>query len=108
MTSIFDDEPAANLAEVVFGLLPPEPMDPTGPEVQKAWRVRTRPLRLRATYNRYDGVMHMLAALDLATGKILYRIRPQRHGEFLGLLKVLRAPWPGEKLTACTLWPPTT
>jgi transposase len=43
--------------------------------------------------------MHMLAALDLATGKIFYRIRDRkRHCEFLDLLKTLRARWPGEKL----------
>ncbi|MBS9376039.1 hypothetical protein GON09_005060 [Rhodococcus sp. B50] len=43
--------------------------------------------------------MHMLAALDLATGRIYYRIRPRkRSGEFLDLLKTLRARWPGEKL----------
>ncbi|MFJ4189394.1 transposase [Kitasatospora sp. NPDC089509] len=51
------------------------------------------------TYNRFDGVMHMLAALDLATGKIYYRIRKRKRWlEFLGLLKTLRARWPGEKL----------
>src|SRR3954447_22834585 len=43
--------------------------------------------------------MHMLAALDLATGKLLYRIRPRKRAiEFLDLLKALRARWPGEKL----------
>lgn len=43
--------------------------------------------------------MHMLAALDLATGKIYYHIRERkRWREFLGLLKALRARWPGEKL----------
>jgi transposase len=69
------------------------------PRKGKAWRPRTSPLRLRATYNRNDGVRHMLAALDLATGKILYRIRPRkRHREFLDLLKALRVRWPGEKL----------
>ncbi|MFI1169957.1 hypothetical protein [Streptomyces melanogenes] len=36
------------------------------PRKAKAWRGVRSPLRLRATYNRYDGVMHMLAALDLA------------------------------------------
>jgi hypothetical protein len=41
----------------------------------------------------------MLAALNLATGKILYRIRPRkRHREFLDLLNALRHRWPGEKL----------
>ncbi|WP_239104211.1 transposase [Microbispora corallina] len=43
--------------------------------------------------------MHMLAALDLAPGKIYYRIRKRkRWREFLGLLKALRERWPGEKL----------
>ena len=37
----------------------------------------------------------MLAALDLATGRIHYRIRSRkRHGEFLDLLKALRRLWP--------------
>lgn len=53
----------------------------------------------RATYNRYDGVMHMLAVLDLAAGKMYYRIRPRKRWcEFLSLLKFLRIRWPGEKL----------
>jgi transposase len=69
------------------------------PRKGKAWRSAGRPRRLRATYNRYGGVMHMLAALDLATGKIYYRIRKRkRWREFLGLLKALRTRWPGEKL----------
>ena len=43
-------------------------------------------------------MMHMLAALDLATGKLYYRIRPRkRWREFLGLLKALRARRPEEK-----------
>ncbi len=43
--------------------------------------------------------MHMLAALDLTTGKLFYRIRPHKRWiEFLDLLKTLRARWPGEKL----------
>ncbi|MFI0716630.1 hypothetical protein ACH4SK_39855 [Streptomyces inhibens] len=65
----------------------------------KAWRPASRPHRLRATHNRYGGVMHMLAALDLAIGKIYYRIRKRkRWREFLSLLKALRERWPGEKL----------
>ncbi|WP_196945989.1 transposase [Streptomyces sp. MC1] len=56
------------------------------------------PRRLRATYDRYNGVMRMLAALDLATSKH-YRIRPRkRWRELVGLLKALRARWPGQKL----------
>jgi hypothetical protein len=34
-------------------------------------------------YNRYGGVMHMLAALDLATGKIYYRIRKRKRWQQL-------------------------
>ncbi len=69
------------------------------PRKGKAWGPVRRPRRLRATYNRTNGVRHMLAALDLATGKLYYRIRPRkRWREFLGLLKGLRARWPGEKL----------
>ncbi|EHN72034.1 transposase [Streptomyces coelicoflavus ZG0656] len=69
------------------------------PRKGKAWRPAGRPRRLRATYNRYGGVMHMLAALDLATGQISYRIRKRkRWREFLSLLKTLRQRWPGEKL----------
>jgi hypothetical protein len=41
----------------------------------------------------------MLAALDLNSGKMIYRIRERkRWREFLSFLKVLRARWPGEKL----------
>ncbi|GKQ40724.1 hypothetical protein [Streptomyces sp. A012304] len=48
------------------------------PRKGKAWGPVRRPRRLRATYNRYGGVRHMLAALDLATGKLYYRIRPRK------------------------------
>jgi hypothetical protein len=42
------------------------------------------PARLRATYNRTGGVRHIIAALDLATGKIFYRICTcKRWTEFL-------------------------
>src|SRR5689334_21232418 len=69
------------------------------PRTGKAWRPQRRPRRLRATYHRLAGVMHMLAALDLATGKLFYRIRPRKPAvEFGDLLKTLRARWPGEKL----------
>jgi transposase len=69
------------------------------PRTGKAWRPRRRPRRQRATYHRYDGVMHMLAALDLATGRLFYRIRDRKRSkEFLEFLKVLRRRWPGEKL----------
>ena len=51
------------------------------------------------TYHRTHRVRHLLGALDLATGKIHYRIRVRkRWTEFLAFLKTLRARWPGEKL----------
>ncbi|MGW4479439.1 transposase [Rhodococcus triatomae] len=66
------------------------------PHKGKCWRPETRPHRQRATYHRYDGVMRMLAALDLAGGG-MYRPRT-RSREFLDLLKVLRGRWPRENL----------
>jgi hypothetical protein len=45
------------------------------PAPGRPWRLIRRPRRLRATYTRTGGVMHMLAALDLATGRLFYRIR---------------------------------
>lgn len=69
------------------------------PRPGHTWRPAGHPARLRATYNRHNGVRHMLAALDLASGKMIYRIRTRkRSGEFLSFLKILRARWPGEKL----------
>jgi transposase len=69
------------------------------PRPGRTWRPIGHPARLRATYNRHHGVRHMLAALDLRTGKMLYRIRERkRWGEFLSFLKVLRARWPGQRL----------
>ncbi len=69
------------------------------PRKGKAWRPRTHPARLRATFNRNDGVRHMLGALDLAAGRLYYRIRHRkRWQEFLSFLKSLRARWPGDRL----------
>ncbi|MGH8881945.1 MAG: IS630 family transposase, partial [Stackebrandtia sp.] len=69
------------------------------PRPGRSWRPCRRPVRLRATFNRTQGVRHMIAALDLTTGKIHYRIRDRkRWREFLDFLKTLRARWPGQKL----------
>ena len=69
------------------------------PRAGRAWRPARHPVRLRATYHRTGGVRHMLAALDLATGKITYRIRERkRRQEFLAFLMLLRQRWPGQKL----------
>jgi hypothetical protein len=48
------------------------------PRKGKAWRPQRRPRRQRATYTRTSGVMHMLAALDLPTGKLFYRIKDRK------------------------------
>lgn len=51
------------------------------------------------TYTRLAAVMHMLAARDLATGKLFYWIRARKRWiEFLAFLKTLRARWPHEQL----------
>lgn len=50
------------------------------PRKGKAWRPQRQPRRQRATYTRTAGVMHMLAALDLTTGKLLYRIKTANAG----------------------------
>ena len=53
--------------------------------------------------------MQMLAALDLATGKLFYRFRPRKRSiEFLDLLKALRVRWPGEKLYVSATTSPRT
>jgi transposase len=69
------------------------------PRKGRAWRPARHPKRLRATYKRTQGVRHMLATLDLATGKMLYRIRARKRWmQFLDLLKVLRERYPDERL----------
>jgi transposase len=69
------------------------------PRPGRAWRPARHPVRLRASYSRTSGVRHMIAALDLATGQITYRIRQRkRWQEFLAFLKLLRQRWPAQKL----------
>lgn len=69
------------------------------PSPGRAWRPQANAVRLRATYHRDQGVRHMIAALDLATGRLHYRIRDRkRWREFLSFLKTLRARWPDQKL----------
>jgi hypothetical protein len=43
------------------------------PRPGKAWRPAGHPARLRATYRRTGGVRHMLAALDLGSGQIIFK-----------------------------------
>src|SRR5690606_10532166 len=58
-----------------------------------------RPARLRATYNRYGGVRHMFAGLDLASGQLFYRLRDRkRWQEFLSFLRQLRVRFPTGRL----------
>ncbi|MFD7657957.1 IS630 family transposase [Actinosynnema sp. NPDC059797] len=70
---------------------PPPPEPPPGPT--------TPPPRPRNLRPRRHGVMYLLAALDLTTGRLHYRIRRrQRHHELLDLLRSLRARWPHHRL----------
>ncbi|WP_433227317.1 hypothetical protein [Microtetraspora malaysiensis] len=50
------------------------------PRKGKRWRPAGSPARLRATYNRYSGVMQVIAALDLATGQV---VLPDPHAQAL-------------------------
>ena len=60
---------------------------------------RGQAARLRASCRRTAGVRHMIAALDLATGQMTYRIRQRkRWRELLSFLKLVRQRWPGQKL----------
>jgi len=69
------------------------------PRPGRGWRPAGHPVRLRASYRRTAGVRHMLAALDLATGQIFYRIRERkRWREYLAFLKLLRQRWPAGRL----------
>jgi transposase len=57
------------------------------------------PRRLRATYNRHHGVMHMLAALDLTTGEDPLPHPPSQAAPGTsGAARSLRTRWPGQPL----------
>lgn len=69
------------------------------PRPGHGWFPRGRPARLRATYTRTNGVRHMIAALDLASGQMFYRFRDhKRWREFLGFLRQLRVRFPSGRL----------
>ena len=92
---LYDDPPADGrvICADEFGPLNLQPRPGRG------WYPLRRPARRRAACHRTGGVRHMLAALDLATGKITYPIRERkRHQELLAFLKLLRQRWPGQKL----------
>jgi transposase len=92
---LYDDPPADGRVICLdeFGPLNLQPHAGVG------WFERGRPARLRATYNRPHGIRHMLAALDLATGKLTHRIHARKRWiELLAFLKVLRARWPEGRL----------
>jgi hypothetical protein len=53
--------------------------------------------RRRATYNRYGGVRHLFAALDLGRDKLYGHIKPvKRRTEFLVFCRYLRTLYPPE------------
>ncbi|NQE72421.1 hypothetical protein NG2371_06906 [Nocardia gamkensis] len=90
------DNPPADGRVICVDEFGPLNLQPRG---GRGWFGVRRPARLRATYNRTQGVRHMFGALDLGTGQFNYRIRDRkRWTEFLAFLKSLRARWPGQKL----------
>ncbi len=68
---------------------------------ERAWqaqgpRPRTR-RRRRATYNRYGGVRHLFAALDLTRDKLYGHIKPvKKRTQFLEFCRYLRTLYPPE------------
>lgn len=90
------DKPPADGRVICFDEFGPLNLQP---HPGHGWFPKGRPARLRATYTRTQGVRHMLAALDLASGELLYRIRARkRWREFLAFLKLLRKRWPHQRL----------
>ncbi|WP_211342799.1 hypothetical protein [Actinomadura pelletieri] len=78
------------------------PLNPM-PRTDKAWQPLRNPRRLRATCHRKDGVRHMFGALDLATGKLYYRIRRRKRWRgFLSFLKSLNRRWHNQNATPKT------
>jgi transposase len=89
---LYDDPPADGRVICVdeFGPLNLQPRGGMG------WYPKKRPVRLRATYTRTAGVRQMFGALDLTTGKMIWRTRARKRWiEFLDFLKVLRARFGG-------------
>jgi transposase len=71
------------------------------PRAGRGWRPAGHLARLRAPCSRPGGARHMIAAPDLATGKMIYRIRArQRRREFPAFITLARQRWPGQKLYA--------
>jgi transposase len=69
------------------------------PRPGKGWYPVGKPKRLRATFHRTAGVRHMIAALDLASGQMFYRIRDRKRWyEFLDFLRQLRRRFPHGRL----------
>jgi hypothetical protein len=96
--NLYDDPPADGrvICADEFGPLNLQPRPGRG------WFPAKRPARLRATFNRFGGVRHMFAALDLATGQMFYRFRDRkRWREFLGFLKQIRARFPPGSYMSC-------
>ena len=66
------------------------------PTPGRSWQRRAHPERFRATYSRPHGVRHLLAALDVGTGKMWGHFRPRKRArEFLSFLKAIRRRYEG-------------
>ncbi|HEX4019104.1 MAG TPA: IS630 family transposase [Frankiaceae bacterium] len=62
------------------------------------WAPRTRPERLRATYNRKHGIRYVFGALDVHRDRLWARMRPRRRGiDNLGFMRTIRAVYPARQ-----------
>jgi len=62
------------------------------------WARRTRPERLRATYNRKHGIRYIFGALDVHRDRLYARMRPRRAGsDVLGYMRTIRLVYPARQ-----------
>lgn len=65
------------------------------PRHGRGWARRSRPERLRATYNRRQGIRYLVAALDVHADYLRIRARPRRNGaSTLVFMKQIRLAYP--------------
>jgi transposase len=65
------------------------------PKHGRGWARRGRPERHRATFNRRQGIRHLVAALDVHADYLRIRPRPRRNGNStLAFMKLIRLAYP--------------
>ena len=59
------------------------------------WAKAKRPERLRATYNRRQGIRYLFGALDVHADRLRGKLRPRRRGvDVLGFMRMIRLAYP--------------